>query len=192
MRATGRISRTLQLPEEFGRHFVLEELHDDRDGLRILFRSRNNRFLWMFFENALALRSCDEGDYPLLSAMFGDAESGLVTLEDSSWAEEFFAFGSQLIPRDQFTHWAIGASNYIVEVLAVAEPRIKLVEPRVGLRNGLPRGGSWPTFEIVGDSQIEISGSATALRALIQSLTHVLETMEPSSLVTPSWGGRVG
>lgn len=60
----------------------------------------------------------------------------LVTLEDSSWAEEFSAFGSQLIPRDQFTHWAIGASNYIVEVLAVAEPRTPCSDPKSDSRSG--------------------------------------------------------
>lgn len=45
------------------------------------------------------------------------------------------------------------------------------------------------TFEIVGDGELEIHGTAEGLRDLIRSLTNVLETGQHEHLMTPSWGG---
>ncbi|HYV49770.1 MAG TPA: Imm32 family immunity protein [Myxococcaceae bacterium] len=45
------------------------------------------------------------------------------------------------------------------------------------------------TFEVVGDGELEIHGSAEGLRDLIRSLTNVLETGQHDHLMTPSWGG---
>ncbi|MDP1826197.1 MAG: hypothetical protein Q8L48_23220 [Archangium sp.] len=125
MRVAGQISRTVNLPDEFGRWFDLEELRDDRNGLRVLLRSRNGRLLWLSFGEALAYRTCEEGAYPELSGMIGRAASGLAVLKGASWAEEYVEFGGGLRTRDEFTHWAIGASNYLIEVLCLEDPVIQ-------------------------------------------------------------------
>ena len=46
------------------------------------------------------------------------------------------------------------------------------------------------TFEVVGDSELEIHGDAKGLESLMRTLSRVLETKEHEHLMTPAWGGN--
>jgi hypothetical protein len=121
------ILRHKELPKDFGRRFDLDELHDDRHGLRLRLRSQSEARLDVLFSDALSYRVSYEGDVPDLSSMLGHSPTGIVVLAGRGWLDERFGLEDVVYKNDKVIHWAIGGSNQIVEVVSTDEPLIRSV-----------------------------------------------------------------
>lgn len=117
------IVRHCELPKDFGRRFDVEELHDDSRGLRIVIRSSDRR-VEISFADPLSYRVSYEGDVPELSSMLGHSPSGVAVLSGRGWLDELFGLDGILYKNVQVTHWAIGGSNQLVEVISTDDPVI--------------------------------------------------------------------
>jgi hypothetical protein len=119
------IIRQRELPNGFGRRFDLEELHDDREGLRLRLCSLSDARVEMLFLDALSYRVSYEGDVPELSSLLGRSLTNVVVLAGRGWLDELFGLEDALYKSVHVIHWAVGGSNQIVEVISTDEPSIR-------------------------------------------------------------------
>lgn len=104
-------------------NFTIEGLHDDYEGLRILFKSIDSeRMCRASFKSYLCYRNIDEGDY----LIEGDGISvGLFKTNKSLFVDWFKKEGSGKWDDTDITHYSFYTGNDCIEVLSTISPHVE-------------------------------------------------------------------
>lgn len=115
--------------------YELISLHQDWDGLKLIFDDEIHRVVVMYTEGFLAVRSCDEGDrWKTVDAVL--AENGgeffkkklffkVYNSEYKKWyIDESFAVRND----NEFEHHSYVTANDIVDILALCDPKVEVTK----------------------------------------------------------------
>lgn len=103
--------------------FYLESLHDDYEGLRLIFKNENNeRVLCIRFDSVLSYRNVDEGD---LLKSSNSVKGGFHKIDSSQYLRWFHEESYDRWKDKKVIHYAIYTPDDCVDILSIEPPKVR-------------------------------------------------------------------